>query len=749
MIRMSRLFDRAWFARNCLVPAGLTLTLVLVPATVSQAQDATQPATTMGAPAGAPAVSGDLKKLVDNYWHYGKIARYDLAAAAGQQVVASNSDPAAVLAAFEKTSSDRKDNLDDWLIRFSGIDAMHEVTDQLTKLLNQGRYTRRSDPAFIKANIERLTTSERGYLNGIAALRDSGELAVPFLVDVMRDPTKTQSHAAARRALRDLGRYALNPLVAATEMQDYGTLATICVSLGDLGYDVAVPYLAKIASMTEIPTPARNAATDAIQRITGSSAKGSAADLFYGLAESFYYDRAAIIADPRNPSGYVWRWESAEKGLTKIDVPSPIFNELMAMRSCEYALKLGNSQSDALSLWLASNFKREVELPAGTKDGTREENQPDAHYYGVSSGAQYLNAALRRALRDHNSQVALQIILALQDIAGQNNAMADGAPLVSAMAYPDRIVRFESAFAIASALPQRAFEGNDRVVPLLAEAISQSGQQSVLVAAPTADAINAMAEGLKTAGYSVAGGTNADGVAASANQVPAVDVVLISDDLPAEDIEKLLASSSQNPKLAGAAKVVMVKTEASPYEARKQSDPMITTTQAKDVAGLKPAIDAALKKAGALPVDPEVATKYATRAGMYLNELAINHSPIFDLAGAAPALLNALNDPRPDIVKLAGGVLSHIEGKNAQEGLLAIAGDSKTADDVKISLYRSLATSAKFYGNALESGEVESLVKVVAEAQNLDVRSAAADAHGALNLPADQAKTLIVKQAKM
>jgi hypothetical protein len=68
-------------------------------------------------------------------------------------------------------------------------------------------------------------------------------------------------------------------------------------------------------------------------------------------------------------------------------------------------LKLGGSQGDALSLWLAANYKREVELPEGAVDTTRLENQPDAHYYGVVTGSQYLNSALDRTIRDRNAPV--------------------------------------------------------------------------------------------------------------------------------------------------------------------------------------------------------------------------------------------------------------------------------------------------------------------------------------------------------
>ncbi|HVT88375.1 MAG TPA: hypothetical protein VHD56_05950, partial [Tepidisphaeraceae bacterium] len=142
------------------------------------------------------------------------------------------------------------------------------------------------------------------------------------------------------------------------------------------------------------------------------------------------------------------------------------------------------------------------------------------------------------------------------------------------------------------------------------------------------------------------------------------------------------------------------------------------------------------------------ATQYATRAGELLLKVGISRGQIYDLAPAKAALLGALSDTRPEIVKLSGQVLGLLNDKDAQAGLLVAAQEDKTAEEVRISLYRSLATNAKFFGNHLEGPQLSDLEKTVAEGTSLDIRSAAAEARGALNLPADQAKNLIVKQAK-
>ena len=129
--------------------------------------------------------------------------------------------------------------------------------------------------------------------------------------------------------------------------------------------------------------------------------------------------------------------------------------------------------------------------------------------------------------------------------------------------------------------------------------------------------------------------------------------------------------------------------------------------------------------------------------------LPISRGQVMDVSAARASLLLSLEDRRPEIVMLVGQTLALIDSPDAQAGLLNKALADDVGDDVEISLLNSLATSAKFFGNRLDAGSTERLLKVVAEETNLDVRSAAAEAHGALNLPADAAKKLIVDQMKV
>ncbi len=339
------------------------------------------------------AASADLARSVDDFWHYAKIARYDLAVAEAQKVLAKKDQPLRVLEAFEQVAAEReaaaadpKGSVDLWLLRWQRIEPLRDVATQLINTLNAGYSERRADPTFIESNIKRLAVNERAYALAIRRLRESGELAVPQMVQFLRSPEKREYHAVIRRALVDMGRLVINPLVVATSINDPETQGMICSILGEIGYKDPIPYLVRVANANDVDASAKAIAAQSLFRMgAGEAGKMNASKMFCELARKYYYNKADIAADSRAAVAYVWSW-SGDKGLLKKDVPPAIFPDILAMRSAEQAMKLDAGNGCALSLWLAANYKREADLPEGAKDPTVVEGQPSAHYYGVTAG---------------------------------------------------------------------------------------------------------------------------------------------------------------------------------------------------------------------------------------------------------------------------------------------------------------------------------------------------------------------------
>jgi CheY-like chemotaxis protein len=694
-------------------------------------------------------VANPLKSDVEDFWHFAKVARYDAANAKANAIVAANADPVAVLATFEEVAKARGDDLSAWMLRFGNVPAIKDSADAVQKLLADGRYGRRGDPKFIEENINRLIVSQIGYQNGVSNLRNSGELAVPLLIDYLRSPAKAEYHDAVRRALREVGKVGLNPLVAVTETDDVNTLSEVVDLIGDLGYSDAAPYIQRVAALTN-SEEVRSVAERALAKLTPAAATADAG--FLDLAEKFYYSKAAVAADNRNPVAYIWYWDAAQ-GLVKKDVDHAIYAELMAMRSSEYALQLaGEASSDvgdnALSLWVASNYKRQLQLPEGQVDPTRAENQPDAHYYGVTAGPKYLDPALARALNDGDSAVAYELVKSSIPVVGRGNLDVAGgnSAIVQALGYPDRRVRYEAAIALSMARPAAAFGGSDSVVPTLGEALTQTGKPTALLVIESSEAGNAIAEELRQAGYAVAATTSAVDILAVSGQLPTVDAVVISSRLPGDGSARSLDVLNSTPRLRGASRVVLVETSQSAFESMKESDKRLSTAIGFEAADVAKALEAARTSSGLLPINETDAEAYAIRAAGQLLDISKGNTA-YDVMSAKPAVLSALEDARPTIAVYAGGILAAMDDAGAQKALAARAGMSDLAPELKIASYTALSTSAKTFGNKLDAEEVQAIETAAATEADLAVRSAAAEARGALNLPADQAKRIVLSQS--
>ena len=227
-----------------------------------------------------------------------------------------------------------------------------------------------------------------------------------------------------------------------------------------------------------------------------------------------------------------------------------------------------------------------------------------------------------------------------------------------------------------------------------------------------------------------------------AKALPSVDVVMFSSELSDRQVQALLQAVQQTPLLQGAGLVVMSPTKTTLYSR------YAVVGQGDDAAALKPAIEEARAKTGGLPLDEQTATTYAMRAAELLGKIALNRNPVYDLSAAEPTLLRALEDARPDLVKASAAVLAYVDSKQAQSGLLAKAAEEKTAEDIKITTFQDLGINAKRFGNRLSGEEVTTLTKAVEAAASPELKAAAAEARGSLNLPADEAATLIVGTGK-
>jgi hypothetical protein len=564
-----------------------------------------------------------LKQNWNDFLHYITIGRFDLAKGYAQAILESNPDPLELLTLSEENPRGYALLLK--VTETASDTELVELSKKVLDVIEQGRFTRRTDPKIIGEEIRRLSSTARGKLAAVERLQNAGEYAIPFMLDAMMDKSRKEEFPNIVWALPQIGRDAIRPLTAALQTEDVGLKAEIIKALGKIQYPQSLPYLKYIIEKDD-STELRNLAGQSIKQIDPAALKAPAAQLFYNLGED-YYNRAPSLA-PMEDANFanIWFWDSQGRHLVREKVDRSYFNELMAMRACEWTLKADAGFGQAIGLWLAAYCKAEstgLNMPSYFGPG-----HADAMTYATTAGPEYLHQALALALKDKNAHVALCMVEALATTAGEKSLfyrIGPTQPLVQALSFDDKAVRYSAAIAIAAAGPKENFAESKLVVKNLIEAIEQKN------------------EGQET-------------------------------------------------------------------------------------------IDA---------------NSYALRSAEVMLKLVRTRNPVIDLSTAQEALIDATKGNRVEIQVLAGRILAHLGSPEAQRAIAAMALVESNSNDIRISAFDSLAVSAKINANLLDDEKIDAIYSLVSSKEiDPQLRSAAAAAYGALNLPSQKVKDLILDQAK-
>lgn len=413
----------------------------------------------------------------NDFLHYTTIGDYDLAKGYAQLLLRSNPDPVKILNLSQENPQGYE-----FLLRLKDIAPDKELATlagQILDVIDRGNFILRSDPSTIVAEIKRLSSTERGWLIAVKRLRDAGEYAVPFMLDAIANPERADEFDNIARALPEIGRDAIRPLAAALQTNNIKVKSQVIIALGKIKYPQALAYL-KYVFENDSSTELRKLAGESIQQIDPAALAVPAAQLFYQLSESYYYHAQSLSPVEDDPNANIWFWDSQQQRLYSEPVNRHYFFELMSMRTCEWALKADANFGPAIGLWIAAFFKAES-MGVGYMPEYFGPDHAEALFYATTAGVEYLHEALARAVKDKNAFVALGVIKALATTAGEKSLLyriGTEQPLIQALSFDNRLVRYSAAIAIAAAGPMEPFVESKLVVANLAEALMQNPESA-------------------------------------------------------------------------------------------------------------------------------------------------------------------------------------------------------------------------------------------------------------------------------
>ncbi|HUS48467.1 MAG TPA: HEAT repeat domain-containing protein [Phycisphaerae bacterium] len=727
--------------------------LVAVGAAVAQEEAPAEPATQ---PAAQPE-GKDLEALWNDLLHYIQVARPDLALSYGKAIL-DNPDAAGQLFILaSKTPGARAE-----LGRAARNEQLKPVIGKIVRMIEKGYTAERSDPARIAQAIEMLGGSSREFQIACERLLKSGEYAMPQLITKLRSPDAPESlKDRIVTFLPSMKLEAVRPLAEALQSDDPLLLRRLATVLGQIGYPHAAPMLMDVLQSPQLKAPAkaapgagrsmeavRTAVQAALVACAGKEAiNKTVTHLYYELAEQYYYRAESLQSDPRAEQGNVWFWQK-DLGLTYKSVPREIFCDVYAMRYARVSLDRDANLGAAVSLWLAAYLRKEADLPAGAKDPTQADDRPPAKFFGLASGPKYLLEVLARGLKDKDVPVAIGAIGALARTGGAKSlataASGGTQPLVDAMSFPDGRVRFFAAVTLAASSPTEQFVGWQMVIPTLNDALRMSGSKRGILVADSSDLGNKVKGLMRAGGWDVVEAAEPGPAIAAAMDVGGADVIVLVDKANAAGAVQAFRREAMTAK----ATVIAIGRQKPALAKLAETDKslVILAGDAGD-AEISAALSAAAKSGPQTGLTEEEAGRWAIKAAQVVRALGLEQNKVLAADSALLPLAGLLGDKRAEVRLAAAAALAVMSKPPAQQAIVQLALSGDADEKVRVAAFHSATESVRRFGNLLTEAQSTAVLEAVSAGGSPELRDAAAQLLGALNLPSEKIKSLILQTA--
>ncbi|MCY2927511.1 MAG: hypothetical protein NT031_19150, partial [Planctomycetota bacterium] len=149
------------------------------------------------------------------------------------------------------------------------------------------------------------------------------------------------------------------------------------------------------------------------------------------------------------------------------------------------------------------------------------------------------------------------------------------------------------------------------------------------------------------------------------------------------------------------------------------------------------------------PAQYPEARAWAVQAAGSIRQLGLAHNAAYDLQATRLALIDALDRPtQGEVQTAAANALSVLAGPECQRAIVETACKGTVMPNVRVACFNAAAESVRRLGNLITEEQAEKVIAVVNGKDALVVREAAAKFLGALDLPSEKIKDLVLQDLR-
>lgn len=681
--------------------------------------------------------------LLRDFIHFIKIARFDVAADLGRQLLDAGLTPEEFVDLVD--SSRELSRFEEAIAAGMRVPVLEPIAAQLDTAYRSGKLARARNPEEIARNIDLLTGGLRARQLGRQRLIAAGEYAMPQLLDAYLQKDNLALKAQVQRLLVDMGRQTIAPLITALPGLDATRQEAVCEVLGLIPYRTSLPVLIDLYQNTD-NDGVRKSCGRSISRL-GGNPSSDVADMYALMADSYYTEPAELTSFPGEGFQIVWDFNPG-LGLVMTPVVTEVFHEAMAMRYAERALSIDANAPETLALWISSNYSREFDSPAGYVNPLYADSRRDAEYFGIAAGPDITQLVLRRGIDNRDTPLVRSAIDALAQTAGPRSlwgqAIEGRYPLLESLGYQNRRVQFEAALALGNAKPQESFNGAERVIPLLASAVRDaSARYAVVLTGSDRESYDQYSAILENQGFTILPPSDGglDGLDASIAQTPSIDLIVTSlgydETLLTIETARTDTKMSVSPVLA-----LMLTDDVEPLRRQYLRDQTVAVRRVEISSGnIETSVEQLLMAASGGPIGADEAAEYASRSIDVLRDLAISNNRVLNVLDASTILIDVLEDVGGITMLDVAQILSYVDRPAAQSAIMDRAMDTSGVE--RLELLTMVGDSGKRFGNHLNGRQIRALIGFAGDSDD-ELATTAVASMGALEIENSALLGLIV-----